>query len=239
MSENQPNKLNKEADQSKSIRKRLWDIGGILWIALGLMTLLTYLFPDIGGNVLGWWAEFLDRWFGWGSLWVVLTLCLVGIWMIGKFHRRKIIISWGRVIAFEIAAFSSMAILAFAGGRSLEQAETGYGGRIGWGLEELMFGLFKPLGFAAGFLTILSLGIILFICLLYGFGLNRSFFIKIRYFVDQTQRDIIPESVSDPAVSEAPLRGSESLNSPGVGAQNNGGRKKIAKVSLKSLEDSS
>ena len=42
-----------------------WDVGGILLLALALMTLLAILLPEAASGVLlGWWAGFLATWFG-------------------------------------------------------------------------------------------------------------------------------------------------------------------------------
>ena len=57
-----------------------WDVGGILLLALALMSLLAILLPEAGSGVLlGWWAGFLATWFGWGAVWVVLAIAAGGL----------------------------------------------------------------------------------------------------------------------------------------------------------------
>ena len=47
--------------------------------------------------------------------------------------------SWGRIILFEVAVFSSIAILTVLGGSRLQPEELSQtGGRVGWGLAEML-----------------------------------------------------------------------------------------------------
>ncbi len=116
------------------------DAGGVLLLALALMIVLA-LTGMTDGALLTPVANILRRWLGWGSYLLVILLVLLGVMM---FRRRaqSESVRWGRVVAFELAAFLLLAILAILGGVSIEHADAGVdGGYIGWSLAQL-FGLF-------------------------------------------------------------------------------------------------
>ena len=49
-----------------------WDVGGVILLAIAVMTLLALLAPQLaGGKLLVWWTNLLRRWFGWGSILVL------------------------------------------------------------------------------------------------------------------------------------------------------------------------
>jgi S-DNA-T family DNA segregation ATPase FtsK/SpoIIIE len=121
-----------------------WDFGGVAALAFGAMTLLA-LFDLTGGVVLSWWGDFLRRWFGWGSLSVVLAALFAGIWMLRHRADTQASISWGRILILEVAVFGGMALLTILGGASVERAEAGLdGGLVGWGIVELLGTFIKP-----------------------------------------------------------------------------------------------
>ena len=97
-----------------------WDIAGLGLIALALMTMMAMLIPSWSGGILKWWVDTLMRWIGWGSVWLVSAMLVIGLWML--LHRasyREPVILWGRVIALELVAFSSIAILTVLNGSDL------------------------------------------------------------------------------------------------------------------------
>ncbi len=136
------------------------DICGIILLALGLMTLFGIVAPHWNQGILSWWVNVLRLWFGWGSLWIGLLLCFLGINRLKQqslFLRKKL----GKIIAIIIAALISLAFLSVLGGVNFERAEAGLdGGMIGWGLARTLGGLFLPLGLVGrvlfGFLLLVS-----------------------------------------------------------------------------------
>lgn len=118
-----------------------WDVGGVILLALSLMTLLAL--PKLRilnmGSTLGWWAGILRTWFGYGSVFVVALLAVLGVMMLKKKAGVPFQVNWRQIYALEAAGFSGLMLFALAGGISLDRAEFGLdGGRIGWGLTELL-----------------------------------------------------------------------------------------------------
>ncbi|MBT7782907.1 MAG: DUF87 domain-containing protein, partial [Anaerolineae bacterium] len=62
-------------------------------------------------------------------------------------HRSDVPLPWGRIFMLEAAAFLALGLLTVISGRSLENIEIGYGGgRLGWGLDQILSKLITPLG---------------------------------------------------------------------------------------------
>lgn len=115
----------------------LWDVSGVISLAFGLITLLGLLGLS-SGTWTKWWAGLLRLNFGWGSAFIVLFLFAFGLYALRR-SRQAIAIPWGRVVAFEIFAFLSLAVLALLSGNRLSSAEAGqWGGRVGWALSSLL-----------------------------------------------------------------------------------------------------
>lgn len=122
----------------------LWDILGVLLLAFALMTLLG-LFGLSQGSLMELWVEFLKVGLGWGSVFVVASAVAFGIYAIRR-SRRELRVQWGRVIAFELAAFLTLALFSVASGNQLSTAEQGmWGGQVGWGLASLLAQLLGPI----------------------------------------------------------------------------------------------
>lgn len=153
-----------------------WDIGGVALLALALMTLLAMLAPAWSGGLLRWWVDKLQLWLGWGSVWVVSGIAVIGLWMLfhqDSAHPPKI--RWGRVLSMELAALASIGLLTVFGGASIERAEAGLdGGRIGWGLVEMLQMLLTPVGLAGLFLPALILLLVFGLGLIAGLGMGRA-----------------------------------------------------------------
>jgi S-DNA-T family DNA segregation ATPase FtsK/SpoIIIE len=117
-----------------------WDVAGIIVLALSLMTLLALpAIPGLTGGLLSVWGVLLRLWFGYGTVFIALAGSIIGLLMLRQRNAEAPSINWSRVLALELATFSFMVLVAMAGGTSLERAETGLdGGRIGWGLAELL-----------------------------------------------------------------------------------------------------
>lgn len=160
-----------------SFQRFAWDIGGVIALALALMTLLA-LFSLTGGVLLGWWAGVLRRWLGWGSLAIVSAIAAAGIYMLRRGKGRKagpqqterIEVAWGRILFLELATFAGMAFLTVMGGSSLARAEAGLdGGLVGWGLVEMLSFGFLPMWLLASLLAL-----IMVLAFMVGMGLLQS-----------------------------------------------------------------
>jgi len=139
-----------------------WDVLGILSLALALMVFLGLLGIS-AGRLLSLVVGLLKLWFGWGSLLVIAAACLGGLLAFRR-SRGPLKLNWGQVVAVELAAFLTLAVLSVVSGNSLPQAENGWwGGRVGWGLSML---LAKYIGPVLG-------GLVVF--LLWGLALTTAF----------------------------------------------------------------
>jgi len=139
-----------------------WDVLGILSLALALMVFLGLLGIS-AGRLLSLVVGLLKLWFGWGSFLVIAAACLGGLLAFRR-SRGPLKLNWGQVVAVELAAFLTLAVLSVVSGNSLPQAENGWwGGRVGWGLSML---LAKYIGPVWG-------GLIVF--LLWGLALTTAF----------------------------------------------------------------
>jgi len=139
------------------------------------MTLLALFVPSLSGGLLSWWASVLRLWFGAGSIWVFLGLTVAAILILND--RPKLTSNryfWERLLALEVAAFFSMALLTTLGGNSLERAESGQdGGRIGWGLAELLHFFLQPLGLSSWVWQALTLSILFVLLIAFGTGVTK------------------------------------------------------------------
>jgi S-DNA-T family DNA segregation ATPase FtsK/SpoIIIE len=193
-----------------------WDIGGVIALAFTLMTLLALVLPQLTrGVLLSWWAGKLQLWFGWGSIWVIVTTGVLGLWMLRQRHTIEVPqVRWGRVLALEMAAFASLALLSVLGGTSLKNAEAGLdGGVIGWGLAELLRLILQPIGLSAAFWRALLVGAIFVISSITGLGLVAPLAAwagKSELEPELSGADAVG---ANPVVSEAPLPGQEAAAS--------------------------
>lgn len=115
------------------------DSVGVLLFAFALMTLLALF--DLAGDsrLLTPWALTLWRWLGYGSLFMVVAVGLSGLMLLRKSMHAEETVRWSRVIALELAAFSTLTLFSIIGGSSIERAEAGQdGGYIGWAMVQLL-----------------------------------------------------------------------------------------------------
>jgi len=189
-----------------------WDIGGVIALAFALMTLLALFLPQLTrGVLLSWWAGKLQMWFGWGSIWVIVMTGVLGLWMLRQRHMVEMPpVHWGRILALEVAAFASLALLSVLGGTSLQNAEAGLdGGVIGWGLAELLRLILEPIGLGAAIWRALLLGVVFVISGIAGLGLAAP----LAAWAGKSGQE--PELIgadavgASPVVSEAPLPGQQ------------------------------
>ncbi|HJR79699.1 MAG TPA: DNA translocase FtsK [Anaerolineales bacterium] len=112
------------------------DALGVLLIAAALMTFLA-LRGYTQGVLLTPWVSLLSLWFGWGSYLIVLAISYAGLSFL---FPDKISMGWSRIFALEVAALLTLGLLAARGGNSIVSAESGAdGGRVGWGITELVW----------------------------------------------------------------------------------------------------
>jgi S-DNA-T family DNA segregation ATPase FtsK/SpoIIIE len=189
-----------------------WDAGGVLLLALALMTLIALLIPKLaGGALLTRWVGFLRHWFGWGSFFVVAVTGFLGLLMLRRRTGDLPQIRWRRVIALEVAAFTAITLLTLLGGGVLERAEAGLdGGLIGWGLSVLLDKVLHPI------ISIFLLTVVLFFSLVAGLGL-REWLTRVVEKLLGGRRSQVPtlDDLEEPAVSVAPIQGRESTTGPG------------------------
>jgi S-DNA-T family DNA segregation ATPase FtsK/SpoIIIE len=120
----------------------LWDILGVFLCAFALMTLLG-IFGLSKGSLLEEWVTLLYVWFGWGDLLIVL---FAGAGSVLAFRRslQPVKIRWGRLIALELAAFLTLALLSTFNGNQLAEGSM-WGGQVGWGLSMLFVRAFASI----------------------------------------------------------------------------------------------
>jgi DNA segregation ATPase FtsK/SpoIIIE, S-DNA-T family len=120
----------------------LWDILGVFLFAFALMTLLGILGLS-KGTILEKWVELLYLWLGWGNLMIVLFAGAGGVLAFRR-SRQPLQIRWGRVIALELAAFLTLAVLSVISGNRLTEGSM-WGGQVGWGLAMLIVRYVGPI----------------------------------------------------------------------------------------------
>ncbi len=200
-------------------RRFAWDMAGVLTLMLSLMTLLALpRIPGLAGGLLAAWGRLLRAWLGYGSLLVPLVGLVVGLLMLRRRTGEPLKLPWLRVFALEGVAFSAMILATLTGGSSLAQADLGLdGGRIGWGLAELLRLLLGMAGLQGVVWRYLIVMVFFFVCLLYGLGLVRPLFLLVQKWAQAGIPGGTASSLGGgPAVSMAPITGSDSLLSPTV-----------------------
>ncbi len=134
-----------------------WDIGGVLSLAVALMTALA-VYGFTGGALLDWWSQLLQRLLGQGNLLVVLVFAVLGIYLLRQPPGEPTRIPWARVLLLEGAAFALLALLTLLGGASVQRAAVGLdGGWVGWGLAELLSLMIQPDWLLIGLLSLVFL----------------------------------------------------------------------------------
>jgi S-DNA-T family DNA segregation ATPase FtsK/SpoIIIE len=129
------------------LRNYSWDIGGILLLAFSIMTLIATIFPGlVAGSALLRWTIIIRLVLGWGSVFVVLSGIILGIWMLKQQAGEPYSVLWVRIFALEGAIFCLIMLFTVFGGHSITRAREGLdGGLVGWGLVEAfssLIGLF-------------------------------------------------------------------------------------------------
>jgi DNA segregation ATPase FtsK/SpoIIIE, S-DNA-T family len=203
------------------------DLVGVVLISIGLMTLGGIIIPSLAGGMLTTWVDFLRQFLGWGVLWIVFAFVVIGLWFISRRHNfektgltpipgrdiqtithshTKPKIQWGKIFALEIAAFSSLALLAVLGGLSVTRAEAGMdGGVVGWGLANLVTKIFMPLGLIGIAWVYLLLGILFIWGVLAGTGLWRSWVTAINQSRNTQSTSLPPDDEQKLVIDQRPI----------------------------------
>ena len=192
-----------------------WDIGGILLLSLSLMTLLAILLPQFAqGLLLNWWEGFLRLWFGWGSLWIVLAIAVVGLLFLRRSTGKPLHLHWGQIFALEFCALGSLAVLAALGGTSIVRADAGLdGGRIGWALAYLLGAALEPVGLSGTFWRVLFLGLFVILFLLIALGLPAKVASWVEKEAISSERAGMTGLRSEESVSVSPIPGKAAATS--------------------------
>lgn len=134
-----------------------WDVIGIILMTAALVLLLGWCDLLHGAFISNLILQF-NLWLGAGTALVIIAAAAGGV-LAFRQSRKLININWGQIISFELIALLLLASLAVVGGYDLENAESGWGGRIGWGLAIFSMRLFGPVG--GGIFIFLLLGLLL------------------------------------------------------------------------------
>ena len=116
--ENQVDWFDRLARLNESFGRFLRDILGVFLLALALMSLLALL-GLTQGALLTPLASLLSDWLGWGAYLIVLAVAAGGLLAL---RRGATGLPMGRILALELAAFLTLALLSFVGGQSLDRA---------------------------------------------------------------------------------------------------------------------
>lgn len=136
-----------------------WDLIGLVLILITILSLLGLLGISKGAIITPW-VKTISKFFGWGSIVVILMLGLVGVSSLRYSAGRKFPLTLGKVIAIEGAFFSLLACLSIFGGFSLDRAEMGKdGGVLGWGLARIVPGFLGGILYTLLFVVLILVAI--------------------------------------------------------------------------------
>jgi S-DNA-T family DNA segregation ATPase FtsK/SpoIIIE len=163
---NQIDWLSRVAQFWFNIARFVWDVAGVILLALAVILLLGWI-GLTQGAMLTPLVQLLDRGFGWGSVMVIAFIAGLGLFALRRRKDQEPLIPLGRLLVLEGWAFSLLGLMTIFGGRSLDLADQGFGGGlVGWGLVELINRIIPE-----PFSTLLFL-VLFFVFGLVGFGLT-------------------------------------------------------------------
>ena len=144
----------------------LWDVLGVLFIALSLISLLGVI-GLTRGTLMTIWIETVKRLFGWGLILIIAAIAAGGVYCFRRSHK-KMDFKRGRLIGIELSVFIFLALLSLMSGNQLSAAEQGkWGGQVGWGIASLFS---QSLGIIWGGVLLIILWIVSFISALNFWG---------------------------------------------------------------------
>lgn len=172
-----------------SFQRFTWEIAGVLFMVIASITLLG-LIGLASGAWLTPWAGWLRRWFGIGSVLISVAFGVSGLWILYQRKDDVSASSWGRVVALELTAFASLALISIFKGYSLERAEAGLdGGLVGWGIAEFLRITLSTVLPASAAIVVRNLSLLLIFIIGGIYGLGQIWRIKIwlqRVFEDES-----------------------------------------------------
>ena len=120
---------------SMRVRGLVRDSLGLVLIAVVAMSILA-MTRVTQGSILSPLANILSTWLGWGSYLILLGAAAGGVLILRRGVMR---IRPGQLVALELAALLTLALLAAINRNDLGRADAGQdGGRVGWGLSTLI-----------------------------------------------------------------------------------------------------
>jgi DNA segregation ATPase FtsK/SpoIIIE, S-DNA-T family len=159
------------------MRRFGWDLLGTILLVISILSIFGFL-GFSKGTILNPWVNLLAHSFGWGSYVLLASLLYMGIACFLYRMGKSTGLTFGRIVALEVAFFALLALLSVFGGSDLYRAEHGLdGGTIGWGLVNL-FGPTIP------WLAGLFFGIIFILFGLIGFGLMKRIYSALLTWAD-------------------------------------------------------
>jgi len=118
-------------------RELVEEVGGVLLMALGVMTLLA-LFSATKGVLSGAWVRLLRRAFGWGVYPVAVGIVFVGVLVLWDEFRERHRVALRRIVGAELAfvALLGLSHLSVVPAQGYELAARGDGGGyLGWAVS--------------------------------------------------------------------------------------------------------
>ncbi|MBA4375342.1 MAG: DNA translocase FtsK [Anaerolinea sp.] len=141
----------------KQFKRFGWDLVGIGLILIAVLSLFG-LFGLSKGTIINPWIMLVRKSVGWGSVFLILMVALLGVSALRYSAGKKFPLTLGQVLAFEGLFFMLLTLLSIFGGYSLDRAEIGKdGGTIGWGLARLFPGVIGVILYAFLFMIFLGL----------------------------------------------------------------------------------
>jgi S-DNA-T family DNA segregation ATPase FtsK/SpoIIIE len=201
------------------------DFAGIVLLVIASLTLLS-LIGLTSGAWLTPWAFWLRKWFGIGSVFLVMGLGIGGLFLFRKQAGDFTARDWGRIIWLEVSAFSFLALLSIIFGHSIERAEVGLdGGLVGWGIAEFL-GIFLrslPSGIA-NFITGAIFVVLMIFGVLFGLGWIGKVFLKLEESLEKkpgSEEEILagPPAISIGGMREGPTKESHQISDSQVRKQ--------------------
>ena len=210
--ETKPSQLDVVMQVAGRFQRFTQDIVGVLFLAFALMTLVALPgIPNLTGGALHGWGMFLRLWLGFGSILIAIITGVAGFMIIRRRPGNETSpTKWGRIFALEVAALTALMLITLIGGHSLERAERGLeGGRIGWGMVELLRLVLLAIGLSSIYWCYLIIIPIFLVACLYGFRPTRLVKVLAQRLAKMSGMPGAHGLDSEPAVSMAPITETE------------------------------